>query len=277
MKNISIFYFSGTGNTWWAAGRLSDNLTTLGYKSERISIEQPNDKLFLKIKNSDIVFLTYPVYGSDRPEIVKDFINSLPERQIPFGIVCTQMGFSGDGAWLEHEIIERKGYSINWAVHLTMPNNISIPGFPFRYSNDYPRLDKILSKTSIKIKKIADAVSTNTKMIQGSSTFSNLLGLMQRRPYRRMYPSIKNLLKFNDAKCIKCGMCVSLCPVENIHLTTEGFPEFSDRCNLCLRCYNFCPVFAVKYSNKDFKPKGNSCDIPYRGPVINFDPSVLKE
>ncbi|MBI9105772.1 MAG: EFR1 family ferrodoxin [Spirochaetales bacterium] len=284
MGKISIFYFSGTGNTWWAAGKFADQLSNLGFKAERVSIEQPPALLLSKIRNSDIIFLAYPVYGSDRPEPIKDFIRMIPEASsfakdlpVPFGIICTQMMYSGDGAWLEHWLIEEKGYQIKWAVHIRMPNNISIPGFLFKYTNNYNILGKILDKAEIRLNKLALLILNGKDWRQGTSVFWNLMGLMQRRPYRKILPSYQNSLTIDEERCTACGKCVKLCPSENIRTVNGGFPEFLGKCSLCLRCYNYCPASAVRYNNKSFRPVPPCRNLPYRGPVENFNPAVLKE
>ena len=282
MKNAVIFYFSGTGNTWWASNRFALKLKELGFNAETCSIEISKTAINQRFEKADLIFLNYPIYGSDRPEIVKNFIKCMPDTKtkIPFGIICTQLMFSGDGAWLEHKTIEQKGYKINWALHLKMPNNISIPGFPFRYTNEKSSLNNILQKAEKRLLKIAVFVSAGKSFKQGTTIFSNLLGLIQRGPYRHMYKSLQNDVSINPETCTKCGKCIKLCPVGNIKFADEaigGFPEFQAHCNLCLRCYSFCPTQAILYMAKPFKPKSDGRSVPYRGPIENFNPNILKQ
>ena len=279
MKNAIIFYFSGTGNTWWVSTRLAEHLNSLGFNAAAVSIEQDQALLNARIADCDLVFLNYPVYGSDRPEIVKEFINRLPKASRPFGIICTQMYFSGDGAWLEHRLIEEKGYKINWTMHLRMPNNISISGFPFKYTNDGNKLNRILEKAENRLRTVAEAVAAEKQINFGRSYFSGLLGLMQRGPYRKMFSSFQNDLGIDPEACTKCGKCIRLCPVGNIKFADPqfgGFPEFQGNCNLCVRCYNFCPTQAILYRAEKFKPKRGNRAKPYAGPVAGFDPAVLR-
>ena len=47
-------------------------------------------------------------------------------------------------------------------------------------------------------------------------------------------------------KCIGCGKCEKVCPVDNI----EGTPPVwlhNGKCTCCLACYHHCPVQAVNY------------------------------
>ncbi len=285
MKNISIFYFSGTGNTWWAANRFAGKLAGAGFSVKTISVEHKQELTADTCAKSDIIFLFYPIYGSDRPEIIKEFISRLPD--VPkesgpkqFGIVCTQLLFSGDGAWMEHQLIENRGYKINWALHLKMPNNISVPGFIFSFSNNTAKLSKTLNRSESRLETLAGMVSRNRQFLQGTSFVSNLLGLMQRAPFRKMLPAYQNLFSIAPDKCTRCGQCIKLCPVENIIFGNEdcgGFPEFQDSCNFCMRCYNFCPTQAIMYNSKPFRPKTGGREVPYRGPVDRLNPAQLKE
>ena len=52
-------------------------------------------------------------------------------------------------------------------------------------------------------------------------------------------------------KCIKCGLCSKLCPVNNIDM--KEYPEWHNSCELCMRCLSFCPVNAVIIPGKNFK------------------------
>ncbi|MEN4018745.1 MAG: hypothetical protein PQ975_05825 [Methanobacterium sp.] len=51
----------------------------------------------------------------------------------------------------------------------------------------------------------------------------------------------------------KCGMCVKLCPVDNIRMEKGKYPENLMHCQYCLRCTSFCPKQAIP------------CKINYKG------------
>ena len=54
--------------------------------------------------------------------------------------------------------------------------------------------------------------------------------------------------KFDYEKCIKCGLCINLCPIENISMSS--YPVFDDRCVFCMRCISFCPTEAIYIPNR---------------------------
>jgi len=55
----------------------------------------------------------------------------------------------------------------------------------------------------------------------------------------------------NKDKCLKCGLCSRLCPVNNIEM--KEYPVWHDSCEVCMRCLSFCPVNAVLIPGKEFK------------------------
>lgn len=50
--------------------------------------------------------------------------------------------------------------------------------------------------------------------------------------------------KVNKEKCIGCGICENICPVEAIKIE-DGKAEISDGCIECGACVGECPVEAI--------------------------------
>lgn len=63
---------------------------------------------------------------------------------------------------------------------------------------------------------------------------------------RYLYPTLK--IDYN--KCIKCGICSNVCPVQRIKISENGpyFPKDSPHCIHCTSCMLHCPVEAI-FSN----------------------------
>ena len=135
MYKATIFYFSGTGNTWWTADRIKKQLDAANINAETVSIDSLMNeggidakKTDWLIKSSDLIFFGWPVYGSDLPQPMKAFIDSLTPlgTQKHVHTFCTQMEFSGDGAWHYHKNFEAKNLIIDSSAHFIMPSNVSI-------------------------------------------------------------------------------------------------------------------------------------------------------
>ena len=57
----------------------------------------------------------------------------------------------------------------------------------------------------------------------------------------------KGRVIIDDAKCIDCGACISLCPTDALHFDSEERLEFSyDICIGCLLCLDSCPRNAIE-------------------------------
>ena len=59
---------------------------------------------------------------------------------------------------------------------------------------------------------------------------------------------LDNALWVNDS-CDKCGICVRVCPVENITLskTESPGPTWLHKCINCLACYHHCPQESIQF------------------------------
>lgn len=272
---MPIFYFSGTGNTWWVGKRLEGALQAKGIKAEAISIEQITyPEAGESIRLADMLGLGYPIYGSDAPLSMLAFIEALPQRSppIPTLIYVTQLAWSGNGASFLRGQLRKKGYDVRWAVEFKMPNNISldlgniINTFFNAFKADLPAVVK-------KVERLAERVVLGKQWIQGGIPIINM-GWTQRIPFRHMISWMQKRTWSVDAeKCSSCKRCQQLCPVGNITLV-EGMPHWSERCIFCMRCFNYCPEQAILAYKKPFNPSvfGGS---PYQGPVPEFQPEFL--
>ena len=52
-----------------------------------------------------------------------------------------------------------------------------------------------------------------------------------------------------ETKCVSCGKCVELCPLNNITLI-DGKPVWGNHCTHCMACLHRCPTEAIEYKKK---------------------------
>ena len=277
-KTMPIFYFSGTGNTWWVGNQLVEQLAERGIQASPYSIEQISpDEVSSLVKQADMVGLGYPIYGSDAPEIMKTFIEHLPPVSTPKAmlIYITQMEWSGNGAYFLRRKIEAKGYRIKWAVHFRMPSNIGMDIFPLSATADYEAFESRLAKAKEQAAKLAQCIKENRTWIHSKNPFAWTAAWFQRAPFRYGLNWTKGRTYSVDAeKCSQCGRCERICPVGNIQLNADQLPEWGDACILCMRCFNYCPEQAVLAYKRPFNKKRFG-DKPFQGPVPAFRPELL--
>ena len=275
MKHVVIFYFSGTGNTWWVSERIAKGLDKRGLNATAHSIEQVSiEDASNKIAGADLVGFGFPIYGSDVPRIFLRFLKALPEQtqgKDTFGYV-TQLGWSGDGFNFLRGLVESKGYRLRWAAEFNMPNNIAIPFFPFPYSADYDRFTPQLQKCEQKIRQVCQKIVIGQNWREHSDIFSRASAWIQRGPFRWMHDWAGNMWSVDAEACTSCERCARICPVGNIRMA-DGFPVHGDDCVLCLRCFNYCPTLAIHYAGMSNRRAEKNP--PFRGPVKAFMPELI--
>lgn len=268
-----IFYFSGTGNTWWAAEKLAEALSKEGFKASAYSIENiDRETAALLIKNAAVLGFGYPIYGSDLPLSMKNFIRQLPASLYKEVFVfCTQWFWSGNGAAAAAKMLAQKGFEVKWAEHFFMPNNLSAGLIPMPYTNKPEKTQKTLSKAERRIKRFAGHIADNTSFKRGFNPLSSVLGATMRTPYRYFFHRLQNNIGIDWEKCDNCGECVALCPAGNLYYDGDEI-KIKGTCINCLRCYSFCPLTAMTYMGR---PHQKSRKKPYKGPTKDFTPYSL--
>ena len=102
-------------------------------------------------------------------------------------------------------------------------------------------------------KKIVDAVkqcNQGTYPQEGIGFLPHIAGLFGQRLY--FYHKTKNYsdqVTIDLQKCIGCGLCEKLCPMNNIQVI-HHVAVSNQQCTLCYRCVNKCPVQAITILGK---------------------------
>lgn len=246
MDKLLVLYFSGTGNTKFAAKELCRHLNVYECNCVDISVAANANDL---INAADIVFFAYPIYGSCVPIIMSEFVEKYKTlfKGKTVGIMSTQYLFSGDGAALLGRTLKKYGAIVKWGFHVNLPSNISDADV-FKIKNGEEN-NRIVEKAHQKIKKVAIQINTGKNKKQGFSIFSRGLGLIQRLPFKKVLVKMRGKVKIDEKKCNKCSLCVKHCPVSNLKME-EGVKQ-QDKCVLCYRCVNNCPKAAITILGKN--------------------------
>lgn len=272
MKKSVIFYYSGTGNTWYVANKMKHYLSSNTGECEILSIENLSKlKIKAKISEADIIGFGYPIYASDIPDPMKKFMQkiTIPKNKDVF-IFCTQYFFSGDGARVATEFLNVNKEQIKWAFHFNMPNNLCcIP--LHKYTSDFNKINETLKKANKKIKEACIKISRNEVSLIDFNMQSKILGNMQRPVYRKFKNKFTNKLSIDYTKCTSCGICESICPTANIVYKNSKY-VIKPNCVFCMRCYNFCPNNAILFNKK---PRKNKYGTPYKGPTKTYIKNLI--
>lgn len=231
-------YFSGTGNTKYCLERF------LKYYNDNklYSIEDKN--CIKEIKENSYIALAYPIYYSDLPIIVRNFIVDNKEifKNKNIFIIVTMGLFSGDGAGCSARLLKEYGASIIGGLHLKMPDCI---GDVKALKKSLEENKTIVKKADIKIKETVENLKNEHYSKDGLTFINHLAGLFGQRLYfyKKTY-RLKDKLKIDYEKCISCGKCLNLCPMKNIELI-DTKPAPQNKCTCCYRCISNCPKQAI--------------------------------
>ena len=252
-----IFYFSGTGNTLWATRKIAQ---ITGEKCVSIPNEISNDCNYTILDDERIGFI-FPVHGWRPPKLVRDFIKKMTINSNNLtSHYCYALCTAGDDVGMTMEYLNKdlaaKGLTTHSTFSLKMPE--SYVGLPFMDVDS--KDNEILKKREATIQlqdyaeKIYDKVCGINILHRSHWPWINskIIGevfvkyLITDKPFH-----------VNTEKCVKCGICANVCPVNDIKGGFGNIPQWKhqDICLTCFACYHHCPHHAIEYGKRT-KGKG---------------------
>ena len=283
-----IFYFSGTGNTKWAASKLAsatheDLISIAPYMRADDSSHTLAEPFILK-ENERLGFV-FPVHGWRVPKLVREFIgkmkvqraesdaagsqtlsdisgNSASAGSLPFTYcVCT----AGDSIGLtienlnqtisQNPSLQALGITeVKSSYSLIMPE--SYVGLPFMdvdpKEKEIRKKSKSAQKLSVICEEIFDRKEGVSRLVKGPIPwfFTKVVGGF----FENVLITDKRFHVEKD-KCVKCGICANVCPVGDIKGGHGEYPEWLHHkdCLTCFTCYHHCPHHAIEFGNQTQK------------------------
>ena len=238
-------YFSGTGNTKHCVTRLVKGLDPA---ARVLSIEDKDTAA--AVRGSATVIFGYPVYYSNLPKLVRDYIlgNASVFEGKKIFIVATMGLFSGDGAGCAARLLAKCGAEILGGLHIKMPDCI---GDVKLLKKSEAENRKTIADADVKIDKAVIDMRRGRFPREGLNFFYHLAGLFGQRLYFR--GKTKDYfadVRVDKTKCVECGLCTRLCPTETVKLGADGI-TFGGKCTMCYRCFSACPGKAITLLGKE--------------------------
>lgn len=235
-----VFYFSGTGNSQYAA--------------ERIAAHTCDDMCSISaaIKDGEFAYsaktlgFVLPVYYMGIPAIVERFINELHVDDVEYTYIVLTCGMlTGNAGGMMKKLLLERGIKVD-AVYST----VMVDGYTMLLPPPGEKLtEKILKHADKELDRICKKIDSRAKRSHDN----------HRWPFPRLvtklsYPNYhKNRITapfYVTDKCMGCGLCWGLCPEEAIKLTDDKPRWVKDKCSMCLSCMNHCPSQAIQYGSK---------------------------
>lgn len=253
-----IFYFSGTGNSLYAAQYIAKHLN-----QRLISIvgEFDKKKPFFEytMQEDGLLGFVFPVYAWGPPRIVLDFLTRLKvSGSKPYVFSLSTCGDEeGYTTRIMQKALNKNGLHLDSAFSLIMPNNY-IVGFDV----DPKDLEQEkLRKAEQKLQTISSVLKERRKGV-----FDIIPGKLSGLKTSIVNPLFNHFARntksfYATDQCTKCGLCESVCPLHTI--TVQDKPIWGRDCTQCLACIHHCPVQAIQYGKGTIR-KGR-----YVNPYVN--------
>jgi ferredoxin/flavodoxin len=260
---VTVFYFSGTGNTKWAAEQLQSSFSAAGHVCEIISLDNEADRPEEHIRKSDAIGFAFPIYGADMPDIMRCLLEtpafSEKKWNKPAFVVTTAGYMDAFGPFAAAKLL--KSFHLAAYIKILMSNNVSTPKLKGHFISD-GRLKQRLTQGRKKTDTLVGRLSSGSKYIRNIGPYL-LPGMLIRRQLKKAKAEAYRELSVDGTKCTRCLRCVRSCPTRSIVYTGGAF-TFLSSCTACMRCYNFCPAYAILHGGKYADP---AIYKRYRGPV----------
>lgn len=234
-----IYWFSGTGNSLWAARELAARL------SAQIKLVPLAGEGALATPPAERTILAYPVYAFGPPALVVDFAGKF---QAAAGAtvysLATCAGLAGYPHHILHAALAARGLRLAAGWTLFLPTNcisLSKPAKPAKQ-------EKMFAKASARLDAIAvDLATGRTGHLEDTFWPLGSLGGRINRAAVGSGDFQKGDSKFSvTGACNGCGLCRRVCPVANIEMAQDR-PVWLHHCAQCMACLNWCPNQAIQY------------------------------
>lgn len=247
----AIYYYSATGNSLSVAKQLNNSLPN----SELISILRclKDEQL---VVNSSHIGLVFPVHRMGIPQLVYEFLEKVlfPESTYVFVVLTGGNPRFSAGIYQVRKLLEKRGRELSGGFHVKMPASyFSI--LPFNTKKHYALNVECVKK---KVEAICTAVRGCELRIEKGFRVLSLLNDVRIRSHNgsAKYFSV-------DEGYIKCGYCIMVCPLQNIHFSGSQH-IFQNNCNACMACVHYCSKQVLQY-------KRRSIGVPrYQNPNVSM-------
>ena len=284
-----IFYFSGTGNTKWAASKLAaatreDLISIAPYRRADDSSHNLAEPFILK-ENERLGFV-FPVHGWRVPKLVREFISKMKIQREPIQretsdattenkakaedslknrpfayCVCT----AGDSIGLTienlNEVISQNPSlqalgitEVSSSYSLIMPE--SYIGLPFMdvdpKEREIRKKENAAQELAVVCEEVFDRKEGISRLVKGPIPwfFTKVVGGF----FEKVLITDKRFHVEKD-RCVKCGICANVCPVGDIKGGHGEYPVWLHHkdCLTCFTCYHHCPHHAIEFGNQTQK------------------------
>lgn len=242
-----IVYFSGTGNSRYAAQllahELGDDILDAGKDikaGDRGELHSERPWVFVA-----------PTYGWQLPHIFADYIRGATlsgSRAAYFVLTCgSEIGNAEKSA---ARLCGEKNLEYRGIWEVVMPENyIAMFNAP-----DAAEAARIVEKAKPMLEKSAELIHLEKPFPEHKvGPVDRLKSGVVNDVFYKLF--VKADAFYATDACVGCGKCVTACPLNNIRLSGDR-PVWGKNCTHCMACICGCPAEAIEYGKKSLgKPR----------------------
>ncbi|MDR2553597.1 MAG: EFR1 family ferrodoxin [Treponema sp.] len=231
---VTLLFFSGTGNTLWAAKQIAQPLGE-GAEVLNIASEMLKPPGIIAAEKAVILF---PAYAFQMPDMVRRFILRTEFRS-PYIAALVTYGTDPGGALAEaRRLFRKKKQALSYAGRIpAVENFIPLFGPPGKRTVE-KRLALQAAASAEAARAVAEGRANRVWSVRPLAAFISTLFRLGKRFFVRGYRALDI--------CNGCGICARVCPAGAVTLE-NGRPVFSSACEHCQGCLNWCPRRAIRY------------------------------
>jgi ferredoxin len=229
-----ILYFSGNGNTQFAAERIAQATHDTAVNMADFICGRRD---ISEITITDTIGIFFPTHAWYAPMPVMQFIARL---QIPDGTYRYAISTCGDSIGRGmHRFAKHFSIDAGWTI--IMPETY-IPLFPLDTDE---KAAKKVSDAIKRIDNIAELINSRAKTMDVKIGPVPYFFTYAVNPLFRKFCINYRRFRLDDG-CTHCGTCAKVCPMNNISLI-DGSPVWQSRCITCMACVHSCPASVIQY------------------------------
>ena len=232
-----IFYFTGTGNSLFAARALAEDGERVVSMIDAVRCGATDYTL----ADGEALGFVFPVYFYTVSDPVLELVRRLTVKNASYVYAVIPCGASigPAGGFLKSEL-KKRGLDLQRVDPLIVPDGALI-----FYDIDSPeKLSGQLQAAEQALASIREAVRQRRPNRVTGSAAAAKAGLAA-------YHLCQSTKKYwADDRCVHCGKCAEICPVGAIRMENGAPVWVKSRCLKCCGCINRCPAGAIQYGSK---------------------------
>jgi flavodoxin/NAD-dependent dihydropyrimidine dehydrogenase PreA subunit len=246
MKKGIILYSSQNGSTKKIAARICEGMNKSGCHVSVLEISDRAPKLFYEF---DFIGFGAPVYYFRPSNLVMNYIDSIHDLsgKPVFTFVSYGSEIGAGANWLRRKLAKRNTIDIG---HFRCHGKHLFPGYTSRgyvFSPESPTEQELNEAENFGIRIASNLMLNQQEVVTQYDRRTHWILRFERFVTNQTLIKILYSRYFfsNKKLCNSCGICSSICPLNNIKWERGANPKWGNNCILCCACQIKCPNRAI--------------------------------